>query len=139
MEKNKVNMILLVAIVFILWGGYKIAVASYTAMTWIKTEGTIIDFERNVWSCGKGVGECYSLVAGYHAGKDYYTVVSDKKFDYHKPSNLLNDKVIIYYSPLNSSEATFGGEYGPMNGGLIIFFIGIVILVIIWFVRKREQ
>lgn len=138
MDKNKIGIILLLGTVFVSWGGYKIANASYTALTWEKTEGTIVDFEHHVWSCGKGVGECYSLVAGYHAGKDYFTTVSDKKFNYKKPVNLLDDKVIIYYSPTNHSIATFGGEYGPMNGGIIMFMIGTGILAVFWFIREKE-
>lgn len=113
--------------------------ASYTAITWNKAEGIIVDFERNTWSCGKGVGECYSLIAGYHADKDYYTVTSDKKFNYNKPKYLLDKKVIIYYSPVNPAEATFGGEYGPMNGGIILFLVGIVIFLVLWFMHKRNQ
>ena len=139
MNPTNIKVIFIGAIIFVLWGGYKIAMASYTAMTWEKTEGTIVDFERNTWTCGKGVSECYNLIAGYHAGNDYYTVLSDKKYSRHKPSHLLDAKVVIYYSPLNPAEAVLGGEYGPMNGGIILFLIGLGVLLVFWFVRKKEQ
>ena len=137
MDKNKITILLFLAILFVAWGGYKIARATYIAISWEKTQGTIVDFERNTWSCGKGVGTCYTLVAGYHAGNNYYTVMSEKKFNYNKPSHLLEKKIDIYYYPLNPAEATFGGEYGSMSGGIILFVVGMVLLVVFWFIRKK--
>jgi hypothetical protein len=139
MSPTNVKVVFIGAIAFVLWGGYSIAKASYTAIAWNKTEGTIVDLERNVWTCGKGVSECYNLIAGYHARNNYYTVLSDKKFSRNKPSHLLDTKVVIYYDPLNPAEAVLGGEYGPMSGGIILFIVGLIVLLIFWYFWKKEQ
>lgn len=137
MDKSKLFTLLLVAFFFVAWGGYKVAKASYIAVTWEKTQGTIVDFEKNTWTCGKGVGTCYTLIAGYHAGKNFYTTPSDKKFNYNKPTHLMHNKVDIYYDPHNPADATFAGEYGSINGGIILVLVGIALLIIFWFLNKK--
>ncbi|MBM2830352.1 MAG: hypothetical protein HW411_1142 [Gammaproteobacteria bacterium] len=138
MSPTNIKVIFLAAIVFVLWGGYKIAKVSYTAIVWQKTEGTIVDLERNTWSCGKGVSKCFSPIAGYHANNDYFTVVSEKKFNRDEPKHLIGNKVVIYYSSANPAEAVLGGEYGPMSGGIIMFLLGTAILIGFWFAKIKE-
>lgn len=122
-----------------LWGGYNIGKSVYTSFAWDKTEGIVVDYERNTWSCGKSVSECYSLVVGYHtADKNYFTTTSKKKYNYDPPKHLLDKKVDVYYSPAVPSEAILGGSYGPMNYGIIIFLIGAIVLFIFW-VRSKKK
>jgi hypothetical protein len=90
-------------------------------------------------SCGKGVGECYSLVVGYHAEDNYFTTNSIKKFSRNKPNHLCEQKVVVYYSPVDNGEAILGGEYVPYRNGLIIFFTGAVVLFLFWIFRKRHS
>jgi hypothetical protein len=135
---SNIKVIFIGAICFVLWGGYNIGKASYTALSWAKTEGTVVDFEHNTWSCGKGVGTCYQLIVGYYAGKTYYTVNSDKKFNHDMPTHLQDTKVTVYYSPANPAEAVLGGSYGPMNYGIILFLIGVIVLFIFWVKRERK-
>lgn len=125
------------AIALVAWGGYKVANATYIASTWEKTKGTIVDMERHTWACGKGVSECYSLIAGYHAGKDYFTVSSVKKFSRDKPVQMMDKMMTIYYSPTNPSEAVFSGSYGPLGYGIALFIGGLVALLILWVFRKH--
>lgn len=127
--------IFLLAVGAVLWGGYNVGKASWTALTWEKAEGTIVDFEHNTWSCGKGVSQCYSLIAGYHVGKDYYTAVSDRRYNNNMPRHPGGKQVVIYYSARNPSEAIFGGEYGP-NGGIFALLIGGAILGWFWWSKK---
>ena len=139
MNPTNIKIIFFAAIIAVLWGGYEIVKSSYTAMTWEKTEGTIVDFERNTWSCGKGVSRCFTPIVGYHVRDNYYTTLAIKKFNNNEPKHLTGNKVVIYYSPLNPAEAVLGGEYGPMNRGILLFIIGSVVLLVFWFLRKREQ
>lgn len=139
MSQSNIRVIFFGAIIAVIWGGYEILMTSYTAFTWGKTEGTIVDFERSVWSCGKGVSQCFRPIAGYHVRDNYYTVVAKKSFSNHEPNHLSGEKVVVYYSPLNPSEAYLGGQYGPLNHGIIIFLIGVVVLIIFWFVQKKNQ
>ena len=127
------------AIGLVLWGGYKVANAAYIATTWEKAEGTIVDLERHTWTCGKGVGECYSLVAGYHAGKDYFTVSSVKKYNRNKPMHMMDKNMTIYYSPANPSVAVFSGSHGPLGYGIGLFIGGLVVLLIFRVFRNRAQ
>ena len=136
--KENIKVIFIGAIVATLWGGYNIAKSIYVSFTWEQTQGVVVDFEKNVWSCGKNIGECYELIVGYHAGKDYFTVNSKKKFNYDPPKHLMHEKVTVYYTPENPAEAILGDGYGPMNYGKILFFIGIGVLFIFWIVRKRD-
>ncbi len=135
---QNIKIIFIGAICAVLWGGYNLARASFYSINWNEAEGTIVDFERHVMTCGKGVGECYSLIVGYHAGDNYFVTDSVKKFSHNQPRHLLDQKVVVYYSPDNNAEAILGGEYGPYRYGLIIFFIGIVVLFLFWIFRKRQ-
>lgn len=138
-SSGNIKVIFIGAICFVLWGGYNIAKASYTAISWTKAEGTVVDFERHTWSCGKNIGECYSLIVGYYAGKDYYTINSDKKFNNDMPKHLTGSKIPVYYSPSIPSDALLGGSYGPMNKGIILFLVGCVVLFIFWVIKQRDS
>lgn len=138
MSSINIKVVFVGAICFVLWGGYNIAKASYTAINWEKAEGTVIDFERNTWSCGKNIGKCFALIVGYNTDKGSFTVISDKKFNYTKPTHLLKDTVVVYYSPTNHADATLGGSYGPMGRGIIVLIVGLVVLFIYWVVSKRN-
>ncbi|HSR63448.1 MAG TPA: hypothetical protein VLN56_08595 [Gammaproteobacteria bacterium] len=37
----------------------------------------------------RSVSRCYELVIIYHAGKDYFTIRCDRKFNYNKPKHIL--------------------------------------------------
>ena len=134
--KQNIAILFIGSIAMIAWGGYKVANAAYIATTWDKAEGTIVDLERHTWKCGKGVGECYTLVAGYHAGKDYFTVSSNKKYNRNKPEHMLDKKMTIYYSPINPTEAVFSGSHGPLGYGLGLFIGGLVLLFVSWIARN---
>lgn len=136
--ENKFKMFFIGALLFTLWGVYKIGLATYTSIAWINTQGVIVDFDRNTWSCGKGVSECYSLIVGYHANNDYFTITGDKKFR-NQPRELHGETVSVYYSPDNPQQAVLGGEYGPLRYGIISFLVGLVMLLISWFFSKRES
>ena len=137
-SKGNIRAIFIGAICFVLWGGYNIGKASYTALTWTKAEGTVVDFEHNTWSCGKGVSRCYTLIVGYNAGEAYYTVNSNKKYNNDMPTHLQGKKVTVYYSPTAPTEAVLGGSYGPMNQGIALFLIGSVVLFILRLKRDRK-
>lgn len=139
MSSTNAKIIFVMAIGMVLWGGFNFAKAGYTSFAWTKTEGKVIDFEHNVWSCGKGVGECYSLIIGYKAGNKPLTVISKKKFNYDKPTHLLNKQVTVYYSPSNPADAVISGSYGSGQYGVILFLIGVVILFVFWIINKREK
>lgn len=139
MNPTNMKVLFFGAIIMVLWGGYKISKASYTALAWDKVDGTIVDMERSTWSCGKGVSRCFTPIAGYHVRDNYYTLLADKKFNNTEPKHLVGSKVAVYYSPLNPADAVLGGEYGPMNGGIIIFLLGAVILAVFWFVHRRNN
>lgn len=93
---QNIKLIFFGAICAILWGGYNISRASYYSFSWTETQGTVVDFERHVMTCVKGVGECYSLMVGYHAGNDYFVTYSDKKFPRNKPIHLLDQKIVVF-------------------------------------------
>ena len=139
MSSTNVKIIFVAAIGMVLWGGFNFAKATYTSFAWTKADGKVIDFEHNVWSCGKGVGECYSLIIDYAAGNKHFTITSKKKFNYDKPTHLLNEKVTVYYSPNNPGEAVISGSYGTGQYGAILFLIGLVILFVFWVINKREK
>ncbi len=139
MSPANIKVIFIGAVCFVLWGGYNIAKSSYTAFTWTKTEGTVVDFERNVWSCGKGIGECYTLIVGYQVGGNSFTANSNTKFNHIEPTYLLKQKFDVYYSSGNPANAILGGSYGPMRHGIWLFIIGCVVLFIFWLKRKRAQ
>ena len=120
----------------VIWGGYNVCKVSYVALAWNKTEGVVVDFDCSVWSCGKGIPECYSLIAGYHVGNEYFTAISDRRFNNNRPAHLSGEKVVIYYSPSNPAEAVFGGDYGPMKGGATIFLIGAAVLAWFWWSKR---
>ena len=138
MSPANVKTVFYAAIFAVLWGGYNIAKSVYTYTAWEEVQGTVVDFERNTWSCGKSVGECYSLMVGYHAGKDYFTTFSKKKYNYDPPTHLMDEKISVYYSPGNPSEAILGDGYGPMNYGIIIFLIGTLVLFIFCFINNNR-
>jgi len=137
--KENIKVIFVGAIIAVLLGSYYISKSIYTSIAWTKTEGIVIDFERHSMTCGKSVGECYTLIVGYHVDNKYYTATSKKKFSRNKPTHLLDEKLGLYYSPENPSKAILSGAYGPKNYGVILFLIGTVVLFIFWIVRKREQ
>jgi hypothetical protein len=139
MSPANIKVVFFGAICFVLWGGYNVAKSSYIEITWTKVEGTVVDFERNTWSCGKHISTCYELIVGYQAGKKTYTVNSKKKFNHDKPTHLLNEKVVVYYSPANNTEAILGGSYGPSRYGMILFLAGCVVLIIFWVMRKKAK
>ncbi len=139
MSQTNIRIVFIAAIVAVLWGGYEIAKATYTAMAWEKVEGTIVDLEHRTWSCGKGVRQCFVPIIGYHVSEEYYTVLAEKKFNRDEPKHLVGSKVDVYYSSHNPADATLGGEYGPMNHGILIFLIGTVVLIIFWFMRGRSR
>lgn len=139
MSPANIKAIFIAALIALVWGGYGIARATYTAISWEKTEGTFVDLEQSTWSCGKGVQRCFMPIAGYHANNDYFTVVSDKKFNRDEPKFLIGNKVDVYYNPNHPAEAVLGGDYGPMNKGIFMFIFGSVVLLIFWFMRKKEQ
>jgi hypothetical protein len=124
--------------VFCYGGGYDVSRATYYSISWDEAEGTVVDFERHVMTCGKGVGECYSLLVGYHAGNDYFVTNGNKTFSRDKPMHLLEKKVVVYYSPENASEVILGGEYGPFRNGVTAIFIGVFVLFLYWLVRNRQ-
>lgn len=97
----------------------------------------MVDFERHTMTCGKGVGECYSLLIGYHAGNDYFVTASNKKYSRNKPMHLAERKVAVYYSPDDTSEAILGGEYGPFNYGLYGILGGMVMMFVSWIAGKN--
>lgn len=132
-----IRIIFLAAAAAVIWGGYNICKVSYIALAWSRTEGVVVDFNRSVWSCGKGISECYALIAGYHVGDDYYTAISDRRFNNSRPAHLSGEKVVIYYSPSNPAEAVFGGDYGPKNGGITIFLIGAAVLTYFRWSKKN--
>ena len=136
---TNIKIIFVMAIVAVCWGAYNMARAAYTAISWEKTEGTVVDFERNVWSCGKGVSECYELVVGYHVRGNYYTVLSTRRYNGSKPSHMSGRRLELYYSPANPREAILAGSYGPMEGGLIIFLFGAAVLAVFWFRREKAS
>ena len=138
MNPTNVKVVFIAAIAAVLWGGYEIVKTTYTAFAWEKTEGTIVDFEHNVWSCGKGISRCFTPIAGYHVRDNYYTVLARKNYNHNEPKHLSGNKVVVYYSPLDPADAHLGGEYGPMNHGIIIFIIGIIVLLIFWFMREKK-
>ena len=138
MNQTNLAVMFIAAICATLWGGYKISKASYTALAWEKTEGTVIDFERKTWTCGKGVSECYDIIVGYHAGENNYTIHSDTSVSRNKPTQLLNTSITVYYKPTNPSEAVLTGKYGTLGHGITVFILGIVFLIISWFVRKSK-
>lgn len=139
MSPGNIKVVFIGAICFVLWGGYNIGKASYIAVTWTKTEGTVVDFERYTWKCGKLSSECYTLIVGYQADKASFTVTSDKKFNSNKPVHFLKNKVPVYYSPSNPVDAILGGSYGPLGNGVILFLVGCVVLIILWVIRKRNS
>ncbi len=55
------------------------AKATYYSINWDKTEGVVVDFERHTMACGKGVGECYSLLVAYHVGNNYFVSNGSEK------------------------------------------------------------
>ncbi len=138
MSPANIKVVFIGAICFVIWGGYNIAKVVYTSANWEKTEGIIVDIERHSMSCGKGVGECYSLIVGYHANKNYFTVNSKKKFNRDKPTHLLEESVEVYYSPSDPSDSIISGKYGPQNYGIILFLIGSVVLFVFWVKRKKD-
>ena len=138
MSSTNIKVVFIAAIGMVLWGGYSVVNSTYIALTWDKVEGTVIDFERHTWSCGKGIGECYALVVGYEANGQAFTTTSVKKYSRSKPSQLLKSPATVYYSSLNPGEAILGGAYGPMRKGIWLLIIGTVILVVFWVVKKRE-
>ena len=138
MNPANIKIVFIAAIGFVLWGGYRVAESAYIAMTWDKTEGKVSGFERHVMSCGKGVGECYSLVVSYAVNGRTYTTGSVKKYDRSKPSRLLNTAAVVYYSPVNPQDAILGGAYGPLRYGIWLFIIGSVVLLVFWVVKKRQ-
>lgn len=81
----------------------------------------------------RGVSRCYELVIGYHAGKDYFTIKSDRKFNHDKPKHFLEKKIPVYYSPVNGAGAVLGGAYGTARHGLFIFLFGSLVLFVFWF------
>jgi hypothetical protein len=135
---QNIKVLFIGAICAVLWGGYTLSNAVYYSVNWTETQGTVVDFERHVMTCGKGVSECYSLLVGYHAGDEYYVTDSVKKFSRNQSRHLLDQKVVVYYSPDNNAEAILVGEYGPYRYGLIIFLIGAVVLFLFWMFRKRK-
>lgn len=140
MNPANIKIVFIAAICFVLWGGYNVAKSSYVAITWTKAEGTVVDFEKNVWSCGKGIGECYNLIVGYHdSHKNYYTVNSKKNFNYDPPKHLMDQKIDVYYRPSKPAESVLGSGYGPMQYGTIMFLLGCVILFIFWVVKKKSS
>ncbi|MGK0297169.1 MAG: hypothetical protein ACI9XC_000770 [Gammaproteobacteria bacterium] len=122
----------------LLWGGYDVSRARYYLISWDETEGAVVDFERHVMTCEKGVGECYSILVGNHAGNDYFVTNDNKTFSRDKPIHLLEKKVVVYYSPENPGEAILGGEYGPFRNGATVIFIGVFVLFLSWLVHNRQ-
>lgn len=135
--QDKVKMLLILAIVFSVWGTYKTGKAAYVAMAWEKTEGTVVDTPRHTWRCGKGVSECYTINVGYYANNNFITIDSDKTFS-DEPRHLLDKKVTVYYSSTDPYNAALGGEYGSMNGGIIFIFVGIFMFFAWLFMRKEN-
>ncbi len=138
MPKENIKVVFFGAIIAVILGGYYISKSIYTSVAWTKSEGIVIDFERHSMTCGKGVGECYSLIVGYPVDKNHYTVTSKSKFSHDKPDHLLDKKLKLHYSPNNPADAVLSGAYGPKNYGIILFLVGAVVLFIFWVVRKRE-
>ncbi len=136
MGDDKIKIFLFAGLLFMAWGGYKASTAIYTSISWNETRGTIVDFERNTWSCGKGVSECYSIVVGYHVNQDYFTVTGDKNYR-DQPRKLHGKEVIVYYSPDDPHQAILGGEFSPLNISILKFLIGCVLIIIYWFIKKR--
>jgi hypothetical protein len=63
---QNIKMLFIGGICGLIWGGYNVAMATYYSFNWHKTQGIVVDFERHSMTCGQGVGECYSLLVGYH-------------------------------------------------------------------------
>lgn len=136
MPKDKVKIVLLIALVFTGMGIYKTGKAGYTAMSWTKTIGVISDFQRHNFACGRR-SECFSLLVAYRVGDSIYNINSDEKFN-DAPTHLGGKDVVVYYAPGNPSQATVAGEYGSMNDGLIGLGVGFLFFVIYWFVKPRD-
>ena len=137
MNKTNIKILFVAAILAIIYGSYTIAKTVYVKTAWDEVEGVVVGFERNTWSCGKGIGECYSLVIGYKVNNKTFSINSDKKWNYDPPEHLLKDKVSIYYSPSNPNEAIVGSGFGT-NGFFLILF-GSIVLIFFWFARKRGE
>ena len=52
--------------------------------------------------------------------------------------HLLEEKIVVYYFPENTSEAILGGEYGPFRFGTMGMFYSVALLFIVWIIRNRE-
>ena len=139
MGSTKMKVLFVCAIGLVLYGGYSVTRAAYLTFSWNETEGEVVDFERDTFSCGKGVNQCYALVVSYMAGDHAYRTTSVRKFDYMAPVELLNSGVTVYYSPANPADAILGGAYGPMRYGIWLFLFGVVMLVILWVVKKKSK
>jgi hypothetical protein len=135
-SSNNIKILFFGGICALFWGGYNVTMATLYSFNWNETEGTVVDFERHTMTCGKGVGECYSLLIGYHAGNDYFVTASNKKYSRNKPMHLAERKVAVYYSPDDTSEAILGGEYGPFNYGLYGILGGMVMMFVSWIAGK---
>lgn len=138
MPKDKVKLLLLISLLFICWGGYNVSKAIYTSLAWEKTNGIVVDILQHTFSCGKGVSRCYTLLAGFHVNKDYYTVESDSKYSHNEPKHLNGIKVDVYYPQGQPESAIMGGDYGPGDGGTNLLFVGLIMLVIWFFMRNSN-
>ena len=139
MNSSNLKVLFVAAIGFVLWGGYRVADSAYITMTWDRADGKVTGFERHVMSCGKGVGECYSLVVSYQVNGRGYSTGSVKKYDRSKPSRLLNTPAVVYYAPGNPGQAILGGAYGPMRYGIWLLLIGCAILFGFWVAKRRRD
>lgn len=135
--QDKVKMLLILALVFSIWGSCKIGKATYIAIAWEKTEGTVVDIPRHIWRCGKNQSECYTINVGYYANKEFLTVDSDKIYQ-EPPNHLLDEKVTVYYSSAKPWKAALGGSYGSLDQGIIMFLISGV-MFIIWIFSKPKK
>ena len=135
MPRDKVKIVLMLAVVFSCMGIYNAGKAAYTAISWTKTMGVISDFQLHNFSCGRQ-SKCFTLIVAYKVGDQIYRVNSNEKFS-DRPLHLEGRDAVVYYSPGNPSQATLGGEYGPLDHGLIGLGFGFLMFIVYWFVRPR--
>lgn len=135
--QDKIKMLLFVAIVLTAMGIYKTGKATYVALAWEKTEGTVVDTPRHTWRCGKGVSECYTINVGFYANNNFITVDSEKTFT-NAPGHLLDEKVTVYYSAEDPFNAELGGEYGSKTAGIIFLIVGILLFFAWKFMKKSN-
>ncbi|MGB1800752.1 MAG: hypothetical protein ACPHLK_07995 [Gammaproteobacteria bacterium] len=134
---DKVKMLLILAIVFSAMGIYNVGKAAYVAMTWNKTEGTVVDTPQHTWRCGKGISECYTINVGFYANNNFITIDSEKTFS-DAPRHLLDKKVSVYFPTADPHKAVLAGTYGSQSGGFIALFAG-ALMFAIWLVMRQKK